>query len=125
MAGIFKAYDIRGAVPEQLDEPLAEKIGRAIALYLGAQTMVVGRDMRDSGIGLSRALIRGINSTGCDVVDIGILRNRDDVQRHNVPRAHISPSWDSCRLSSSIGARRACLWCPPASAEPIRVPHSP
>lgn len=73
MAGIFKAYDIRGTVPDQLDEKLAESIGRAIATYLGAKTLVVGRDMRESGVGLSRALTRGINSTGCDVVDIGIV----------------------------------------------------
>ena len=73
MAGIFKAYDIRGTVPDQLDEDLAETIGRAVALHLHAKKLVVGRDMRESGVGLSRALIRGINSTGCDVVDVGIV----------------------------------------------------
>jgi len=73
MAGIFKAYDIRGTVPDQLNEPTAELIGRAIATFLGAKNLVVGRDMRDSGVPLSRALIRGINSTGCDVTDIGVV----------------------------------------------------
>ena len=73
MAGIFKAYDIRGTVPDQLDEALAERIGRAAATHLGAKSMVVGRDMRASGVGLSAALIRGITSTGCDVTDIGIV----------------------------------------------------
>jgi phosphomannomutase len=73
MAGIFKAYDIRGTVPDQLDEALAERIGRAAATHLGAKSMAVGRDMRESGVGLSAALIRGITSTGCDVVEIGIV----------------------------------------------------
>ncbi len=73
MAGIFKAYDVRGTVPDQLDEDLAEKVGRAVAIFLSAKSLVVGRDMRASGVGLSRALIRGINSTGCDVVDVGVV----------------------------------------------------
>jgi len=73
MAGIFKAYDIRGTVPDQLDEALAEKVGRAVALHLKAKRLVVGRDMRASGVGLSKALIRGITSCGCDVVDVGIV----------------------------------------------------
>jgi phosphomannomutase len=73
MAGIFKAYDIRGTVPDQLDETIAERVGRAVATHLGAKSLVVGRDMRDSGVGLSQALIRGITSMGCDVVDIGVV----------------------------------------------------
>lgn len=73
MAGIFKAYDIRGTVPDQLDEERIEVIGRAIALHLQARTLVVGRDMRDSGVGLSQALIRGITATGCHVRDIGVV----------------------------------------------------
>ncbi|MCE9637622.1 MAG: phosphomannomutase/phosphoglucomutase [Planctomycetes bacterium] len=73
MAGIFKAYDIRGTVPDQIDERTALLIGRATALFLKARRMVVGRDMRQSGVGLSRALIEGIRSTGCDVVDVGVV----------------------------------------------------
>lgn len=73
MAGIFKAYDIRGTVPDQIDERIAERIGRAVATHLRAKRLVVGRDMRESGVGLSRALIRGITSTGCDVVDVGVV----------------------------------------------------
>ena len=73
MAGIFKAYDIRGTVPAELDEDLAERIGRAVSLHLKAKRLVVGRDMRQTGVGLAKALIRGINATGCDVVDVGIV----------------------------------------------------
>ncbi len=73
MAGIFKAYDIRGTVPDQIDEAIAERIGRAIALHLGAKHMAVGRDMRASGVGLTAALERGIMSTGCNVTNIGVV----------------------------------------------------
>lgn len=73
MAGIFKAYDVRGTVPDQIDERTAELIGRAVATHLRAKRLVVGRDMRESGIALSRALIAGIVSTGCDVVDVGVV----------------------------------------------------
>jgi phosphomannomutase len=73
MAGIFKAYDIRGTVPDQIDERVAELVGRAAATHLNARRMVVGRDMRESGVGLTKALIAGITSTGCDVVDVGVV----------------------------------------------------
>lgn len=73
MAIPFKAYDVRGTVPDQLNEELAESIGRAIAKHLGAKRLVVGRDMRDSGVGLSRALIAGITAMGCDVTEIGVV----------------------------------------------------
>jgi phosphomannomutase len=73
MAGIFKAYDVRGVVPDDLNEDLAERIGRATTLHLKAKRLVVGRDMRASGVGLTKALVRGITSVGCDVVDVGIV----------------------------------------------------
>lgn len=73
MAGIFKAYDVRGTVPDQIDERIAELIGRAVALHLKAKRLVVGRDMRQSGVGLTKALVAGIRSAGCDVVDVGVV----------------------------------------------------
>jgi phosphomannomutase len=71
---IFKAYDIRGIVGRTLDEAVAEHLGRAFgteALAAGERAVVVGRDGRLSGPQLSSALIRGLVSTGLDVVDIG------------------------------------------------------
>ena len=70
---IFKAYDVRGVVPRELDPDLAYRIGRAIVAYLDADTVVVGRDMRLSGPSLSAALIDGIRDQGADVVDIGLV----------------------------------------------------
>ena len=67
----FKAYDIRGRVPEVLDEALAYRIGRAFAEYLGARRIVVGGDVRDSSDALKKALSLGLNDAGCEVIDIG------------------------------------------------------
>ena len=71
MAGIFKAYDIRGTYPVELNEQLAARIGAATVQVLGAKRVVVGRDMRQSGPSLRRALITAILASGCDVIDIG------------------------------------------------------
>jgi phosphomannomutase len=73
---IFKAYDVRGVVPSTLDEEVAEALGRAFgtqALAEGEKTVAVGRDGRLSGPSLSAALIRGLASTGVDVVDVGMV----------------------------------------------------
>ncbi len=71
-AGIFKAYDIRGIYPEQLDEEIARLIGRAFVSFLGEDRLVVGRDMRLSSPSLSRSFIEGALEQGADVVDIGL-----------------------------------------------------
>lgn len=72
MAGIFKAYDIRGVYPEQLNEQLAEKIGRAFVLFTGAKKVVIGRDMRPHSLPLFHALAKGVTAQGADVIDIGM-----------------------------------------------------
>jgi phosphomannomutase len=68
----FKAYDIRGRVPEELDHRLAYRIGRAYAEYLGPRRVAVGRDMRLSSEGLVDALNAGLMETGMEVVDLGL-----------------------------------------------------
>ncbi|HEV7914181.1 MAG TPA: phosphomannomutase/phosphoglucomutase [Albitalea sp.] len=73
---IFKAYDIRGIVGQTLDEAFAEHLGRAFgteAVAAGERAVAVGRDGRLSGPRLAAALIRGLASTGLDVVDIGAV----------------------------------------------------
>jgi phosphomannomutase len=73
---IFKAYDIRGIVPTTLNEDVAEALGRAFgsaALREGERSVAVGRDGRLSGPSLSAALVRGLVSTGVDVIDIGMV----------------------------------------------------
>ncbi|HEY6133684.1 MAG TPA: phosphomannomutase/phosphoglucomutase [Rubrivivax sp.] len=73
---IFKAYDIRGIVGSTIDEAFAEHLGRAFgseAVAAGERAVAVGRDGRVSGPGLAGALMRGLASTGLDVVDIGAV----------------------------------------------------
>ncbi len=68
----FKAYDIRGKVPEQLNIDLAEKIGVAYATILKTKKVVVGYDIRESSPELVEALIRGLRAAGTDVYNIGM-----------------------------------------------------
>ena len=74
--GIFKAYDIRGVVGKTLDVSVACQIGKAFgtaALLKGETSVVIGRDGRLSGPELSAALAEGLQSTGIDVIDIGLV----------------------------------------------------
>jgi phosphomannomutase len=71
--GVFKAYDVRGLVPEELDARMAWRVGRAAARHLGARTLAVGRDARSHSPELRDALVRGICDEGVDVVDLGLV----------------------------------------------------
>jgi phosphomannomutase len=68
----FKAYDLRGRVPDQLNEDLARDIGRAYAAFVKPDTVVVGHDIRLSSESLSTALADGLMDAGVDVADIGL-----------------------------------------------------
>ncbi len=70
MPGIFRAYDIRGTYPDQLNEAIAEKIGKAFGTLVQG-TIAVGYDARTSSPGLQQAVIAGLMSTGARVIDIG------------------------------------------------------
>ncbi|WP_033326686.1 phosphomannomutase/phosphoglucomutase [Streptomyces yerevanensis] len=72
LSQIVKAYDVRGVVPDQWDEPLAELFGAAFAQVTGTSAIVVGHDMRPSSPGLSRAFARGAAARGVDVTEIGL-----------------------------------------------------
>jgi phosphomannomutase len=69
---IFKAYDIRGLYPQEINEEVAERLGRAIARYFKT-TIVVGRDTRLSSLPIFESLAEGINAEGYGVVDIGVI----------------------------------------------------
>ncbi len=70
---IFKAYDIRGIYPEQLDEETGRTVGRAFASFLLPERVVVGRDMRLSSPSVSAALIEGLRQQRADVLDLGMV----------------------------------------------------
>jgi phosphomannomutase len=69
---IFKAYDVRGLVPDEFDPETARRIGAAFAKFAGADRVLVARDMRPSGVELARAFTEGVTGQGVDVVDLGM-----------------------------------------------------
>ena len=68
----FKAYDVRGRIPDELDEALAYRIGRAYTGLVAPRRVVVGRDIRCSSEALAGALIAGLCDCGVDVLDLGV-----------------------------------------------------
>jgi phosphomannomutase len=72
MDQVFKAYDIRGTVPDQLDATMCRAIGRAVARFAGAPEILVARDMRASGVELSGAFSDGVRAEGVAVTDLGM-----------------------------------------------------
>lgn len=73
LSSLFKAYDIRGVVPDELNPEIAYAIGRALVMTLDPEQVAVGRDMRLSGEALAGGLIDGILDGGADVIDLGLV----------------------------------------------------
>ena len=72
LGAIFKAYDIRGIYPDQLNEDAAERIGRAFAGWVNAERILIGRDCRLSSPSLCDAFVDGVTRSGVGIVDIGL-----------------------------------------------------
>ena len=69
---IFKAYDVRGTVPDQLDAPTCRAVGSAFATFAKAPRICVARDMRPTGVSLADAFAEGARACGTEVVDLGM-----------------------------------------------------
>ncbi len=69
---IFKAYDIRGLYPDEIDESVARRVGNAFVSFTGAARVLVGRDARPSSVPLAAAFMEGATIAGADVVDLGL-----------------------------------------------------
>ncbi len=111
---IFRAYDVRGVYGEDLTEEAAERIGRAFGSYIGAEReIIVGRDVRLSSERLQAAIINGLLSAGCSVVDIGLVptpvlyfavihyRKNGGVM---VTASHNPPEWNGFKLCRGDGS---------------------
>ncbi len=72
LSSVFKAYDIRGVVPDQLNAAQFRAIGMAVARFTGAPRLLVARDMRESGVELSQAFADGARAEGAAVIDLGL-----------------------------------------------------
>ena len=105
---IFKAYDIRGTYPDQVNETLFEAMGQAAPQVLKCKTAVVGRDMRESGVPLAQAMIRGLTKAGVDVIDIGMT---------STPMLYFATAYFKAQAGVQItashnpAAYNGCKWC--------------
>ncbi len=105
--GIFKAYDIRGLYPQELDAEVFRRIGRAFVDYLGARQIAVGRDCRLSSPELAAAFVAGARAQGASVTDIGVVSTDMlyyHVARHDleggaiVTASHNPREWNGVKL---------------------------
>lgn len=105
---VFKAYDVRGTYPDEVNEELFTSIGQAAVSVLKAKTVVVGRDMRESGISLSKAMINGLTRAGADVIDIGMA---------STPMVYFATAFYKADAGVQITASHnpaeynGCKWC--------------
>jgi phosphomannomutase len=99
---IFKAYDVRGVYPDDLDEDAARRIGSAFAQFTGADRVAVGRDMRPSSPALAQAFAVGVSATGARVTDVGEV-STDALYfasgRYDLPAAMFTASHNPARYN--------------------------
>jgi phosphomannomutase len=146
--GIFKAYDIRGIYPTQLDGEVARRVGRAFVDYLGARRIAVGRDVRVSSPEIAGSFVAGARAQGCDVTDIGVASTDMlyyYVARHAldggaiVTASHNPREWngikmvrkDALALSGDAGIKEIKEWVaagryadpspPPEGSKPVSI----
>ena len=113
---LFKAYDIRGTYPDQLNENVATALGVAIAQFLGKDSnVVVGRDVRLSGEELRNGLVNGLVRGGCNVTDVGVVStpmlffatNRLNMNAGiMITASHNPPEWNGFKLFN----QKACIY---------------
>ncbi len=113
---LFKAYDIRGTYPDQLNENIVTALGAAIAEYLGEDgSVVVGRDVRLSGEELRNGLVNGLVRSGCNVTDVGVVSTpmlffaTNHLQKQAgimITASHNPPEWNGFKLFN----QKACIY---------------
>ncbi|MGH9051563.1 MAG: phosphomannomutase/phosphoglucomutase [Acidimicrobiia bacterium] len=103
---IFMAYDIRGRVPEELDEDAARRIGAAFASFTGSSRVALGHDCRLSSPALAKAFREGVTGRGADVLDLGMVTTdmvyfvagKEGVPGAVVTASHNPPEWNGIKL---------------------------
>ena len=106
LAPIFKAYDVRGTYPDQIDEATCRRIGSAFAEFAGGSRFVLGRDCRLSSPAMAAAFAEGITARGADVVDIGLATTDMlylasgslDLPGAMFTASHNPPQWNGVKL---------------------------
>ncbi|HVL99805.1 MAG TPA: phosphomannomutase/phosphoglucomutase [Egibacteraceae bacterium] len=113
---IVKAYDIRGLVPEQLDAEVARALGRACAVELHGEAVIVARDMRPSSPELAAAFIEGVRAQGVDAVDIGLAST--DLLYYASGRLGLPGAiWTASHNPAAYNGLKVCR----AGAEPVSL----
>src|SRR5882724_2579251 len=87
----FKAYDVRGRIPDEINESLAYDIGRAYCTFVKPHRVAVGYDIRLSSQQLAAALKRGLLDSGCDVLDTGLQQMRALIESQSFPPKAAKP----------------------------------
>jgi phosphomannomutase len=106
LGAIFKAYDVRGVYPDQLDENVTRRIGAAFSEFVDAPGVVVGRDCRMSSPALADSFAEGVTGRGTDVVDIGLATTDMlyfasgvlDMPGAMFTASHNPPAWNGLKL---------------------------
>lgn len=106
---IFKAYDIRGVYPDQLNEELAQKVGRAFATFVASDTIYIGHDMRESGIPLAKQFAQGVMDMGKNVRMIGLIptdasyyvAGKFDAPVVMITASHNPPEYNGIKLTNA------------------------
>lgn len=112
LEGIFKAYDVRGVYPSEIDEEAAHRIGRSFVAFTGARRVAVGRDVRASSAPLSTAFIAGAAGQGADVIDLGLTSTDEmyfasgylDVPGAMFTASHNPPQYNGIKLCRAAAA---------------------
>ncbi len=116
LTGIVKAYDVRGVVGEDLDAETARSLGRAAAVELQAAGMVVGRDMRPSGVVLAEAFMEGVRQQGVETVDLGLAST--DLMYYASGRLGLPGAmWTASHNPAKYNGLKLCR----AGAEPVGI----
>jgi phosphomannomutase len=106
-ASIFKAYDIRGLYPQQIDAEVARQVGAAFVDYLGATRIAVGHDLRLSSPELLRGFVAGVAERGCEILDVGLVSTdmlyfavaRNDLEGGaSITASHNPKQWNGIKM---------------------------
>ncbi|WP_110241739.1 phosphomannomutase/phosphoglucomutase [Nocardioides gilvus] len=116
LGAIFKAYDVRGTVPDQMDEALARATGNAFVQVLGAETVVIGYDMRPSSPGMARAFAEGASLAGAAVVNVG-LASTDQLYFASGHLGHAGVMFTASHNPAQYNGMKMCR----AGAQPVGV----
>ena len=136
MAGIFKAYDVRGTYPDQIDEAKARAIGQAFQQLVADDPgpVVVSRDMRSHSVPMCEALTDGLRAAGLDVIDIGLattpmnyfaVGHLEAAGGIQVTASHNPARYNGMKSEVTFSSSSGMPWSPETGRAPRRLNFMP